>query len=94
MEIKIIERKENKLLNREEVYAVAEHPGEATPKREEIRKKIAAMVGSDENLTVVTKILSSYRLPISKIWVNVYRDQETMKRLEPKHILKRNGLAE
>jgi len=93
MEIKIINRKENKLLNREEIYAIVEHPGEPTPKREDLRKKIAAMVGSNEDVTVIVKILSSYRLPVSKVWVNIYTDKDTMKKLEANYILKRNKLA-
>ena len=94
MDLKIIDKKEDKLLNREEIYAIAEHPGEATPKREEVRKKLSAMLGVNENLLVVKKIISSYRMPRSRIWVVVYKDEETLRRLEPKYILKRNGLAE
>jgi len=94
MEVKIIERNENKLLNREEIYAVVEHPNGATPKREEIRKKLAAMLGVAENLIVIQKILSVYGLPISRVFAHVYKDEDTLKKLEPKHLLKRNKLLE
>ncbi|HIP66778.1 MAG TPA: 30S ribosomal protein S24e [Candidatus Nanopusillus sp.] len=94
MEVKIIERNENKLLNREEIYAVVEHPNGATPKREEIRKRLAAMLGVTENLIVVQKILSMYGLPISRVWAHIYKDEAILKRLEPKYLLRRNKLLE
>ncbi|MEM4772635.1 MAG: hypothetical protein QW648_01340 [Nanoarchaeales archaeon] len=94
MEIKIIERNENKILDREEIYAIVEHEGEATPKREDIKKKIAAMIGVDENLLVVKKILSLYNQQKSRVWVNVYKNKEVMLKIEPKHILKRNKIIE
>ncbi|MEM0379173.1 MAG: hypothetical protein QW038_00415 [Nanopusillaceae archaeon] len=94
MEIKIIERNENKILDRDEIYAIIEHKNEATPKREDIKKKIAAMIGADENLVVIKKILSFYNQQKSRVWVNVYRDRNSMIKLEPKYILKRNKLIE
>ncbi|MEM1895613.1 MAG: hypothetical protein QXR54_00270 [Nanopusillaceae archaeon] len=94
MEIKIIERNENKILDREEIYAIVEHKGEATPRREDIKKKIAAIIGVDENLLVVKKILSLYNQQKSRVWVNVYKNKEAMLKIEPKYILKRNKIIE
>jgi len=93
MEIKIIERKENKLLSREEIYVIIEHPGQATPTREELRKKIAAMLGVDEKLVVVKKILSAFGMPVSRAYINVYKDENVLRRVEPLYILKRNKLV-
>ncbi len=92
MEIRIIEKRENPLLDRIEVLALAEHPNQATPRREEVRKRIAALLGVSEDLVVVKKIVSVFGWPRSRIYVNVYKNKEAMFRLEPKHILKRNGI--
>lgn len=94
MDIKIVERRENKLLDREEIYLTIDHKGEATPKREDLRKKIAAMIGKSEDLIVVEKILSMYGVQKSKAWVHVYDSKETMMKVEPRHILKRNGIVQ
>jgi len=94
MEVRIIDRKENKLLDREELYVIIDHKGEATPKREELRKKIAAMVGKGEDLVVVYKILSMYGAQKSRAIVHVYNNKETILKVEPKHILKRNKIIQ
>ena len=94
MEINIINREENKLLNREEIVIDIEHKGEATPKREELKKKIAAMIGKDEKLIVVEKILSEFGKQRSKAFIHVYNSEEDMKKLEPKYILKRNKIIQ
>ena len=94
MDIEIVERKENKLLNREEVYAIVKHPNSATPSRAEIRSKISAILGKDEKLVVIKKILSSYGKQISRVWVNIYNDEDSLRKLEPKYILKRNQLIQ
>jgi len=94
MDIKILERRENKLLNREEVYAIADHRGEPTPKREDIKKKVAAMIGKSEDLIVVLKIMSSYGLQRSKVILHVYNSKDDMMKIEPKYILKRNKVIQ
>ncbi len=94
MELKILNKVENKLFNRIEVHAIAEHVGEATPKREEVRSRVAALLGVSEDLVVVRKIISAYRFPKSRILVHVYNDKESLMRLEPRYILKRNKIVE
>lgn len=92
MEVKIIDQKENKLLNRLEIVAIVNHPKEATPKREEIRKRIAAIMGKNPDLVVIRKILSFFGWPKSKVLANIYENKEDLLKLEPKYILKRNSI--
>jgi len=94
MEVRIVDRKENRLLDREELYVIIDHKGEATPKREDLRKKIAAMVGKSEDLVIVYKILSMYGVQKSKAIVHVYNNKDTILKVEPRHILKRNKIVQ
>ncbi|MGC9132951.1 MAG: 30S ribosomal protein S24e [Nanopusillaceae archaeon] len=94
MEINILNREKNALLNREEMLVNIEHKGEATPKREELRKKIAAMIGKDEKLIIVEKILTEFGKNRSRAFINVYENENDMKKIEPKHILKRNKIIQ
>ncbi|MGB9674872.1 MAG: 30S ribosomal protein S24e [Nanopusillaceae archaeon] len=94
MEVIILTREKNQLLNREEIIVKIDHKGEATPKREELKKKIAAMIGKDEKLVVVEKILTYYGKQESKAFVHVYENENDMMKLEPKHILKRNKIIQ
>ncbi|BFI73441.1 30S ribosomal protein S24e [Nanoarchaeota archaeon] len=94
MDINILNREKNELLNREEIIVDIEHKGESTPKREELRKKISAMIGKDEKLIVIEKIISEFGKQRSKAFIHVYENEEDMKKLEPKHILKRNKIIQ
>jgi len=93
MDIEIIEKKENKLLDREEIYAIVKHPNSSTPNRIEIRNKIAAILGTNEKLVIIRKILSSYGKSISRVWAHVYKDEETLKKLEPKVYIKKESIS-
>jgi len=90
----MVDKRENKLLDREELYVIIDHKGEATPKREELRKRIAAMIGKSEDLVVVYKIISMYGAQKSKALVHVYNSKDALLKIEPKHILKRNNLIQ
>jgi small subunit ribosomal protein S24e len=94
MDLKIISRENNQLLNREEIIVLIDHKNEPTPKRDDIREKISAMIGKNKNLIVVEKILTEFGKQKSKAFVNVYQNEEDMKKLEPKHILKRNKIIQ
>ncbi len=94
MEVEIVEKKENKLMNRIEVRFRVDHPGEATPKREEIKKKVSAILGAKEDFVILRKIVSTFGKPVSYGIVHVYNNKEDIFRWEPRYILKRNGLVE
>lgn len=92
MDVKILKKEENKLYNRYDVEVLIEHKNEATPKRLELKKKIAAMLGVDENLVIIDKIRTEYGKQISLAYVRVYNDKNTLYTIEPKYLLKRNNI--
>ena len=60
LNIEITEEKKNPLIDRLEVTFRVDHFGAGTPNRLEVKKKIAAMQGSDEKLTIIQKPLDWY----------------------------------
>ncbi len=88
----IVEEKYNKLLGRKEVFLVIDHITSGTPSRQTIREFIAKIYGVDINLVVVKEIKSEYGRGRSKAHIHIYDNFERLKLLEPKHILRRNGI--
>lgn len=94
MDIKIRDKIENKLYNRVELILIIEHPGEATPKRDDIKSRVAAMFNHNEKLVVVKKILTEFGKNRSIAKVYLYNEEKDMMRIEPKYILKRNKILQ
>lgn len=90
MELKIIEQKENPLLNRIELKIEIRHQGEPTPTREKAKEQIAAMLSVEKQLVVVKKIAQTYS-SISKTDAVVYKTLEDLKKSEPEYLLKRGA---
>ena len=83
MELKITEQKENKLLNRKELRAHIDNNG-ATPKKEDVTAKIAALLNTDKNLVVVETTRQSFGARKSVAYAKVYNSLEDLKKTEPK----------
>ncbi|MFH1055911.1 MAG: 30S ribosomal protein S24e [Candidatus Altiarchaeota archaeon] len=88
MEVEITQDRENKLLERREVKFKASFQG-PTPKREDVRGKLIALLDSDRELTVLDSMASDYGSKAVKGYVKVYASKKAME-VEPKYILKRN----
>ncbi len=87
--IKIIEDKVNELLERREVKVeVLENL-----KREEVRKMVAENLKENENLTVVVKLQPVFGEKKYIGRIHIYKSEEQMRKIEPKYLLKRNGLV-
>ena len=82
MELKIIEKKDNKLLSRVEIIAEMVHEG-PTPGYEVIRKALAKQLDADESLIAVKHIYPSYGESRVKIIANIYEDKKAMEKIEP-----------
>ncbi len=82
MELKIIEKKENKLLSRTEITAEMVHEG-PTPSYDAIKKALAKQVNADESLIAVKHVYPSYGESRVKIIANIYDDKKAMESIEP-----------
>lgn len=94
MEITILEKKENPLLNREEVTFKVDHTDESTPSRSAVVGKIAAMMNSDKERTIIKDIRTGFGVQYAIGHANIYDSLESAKKVEHEHYLKRNGLIE
>ena len=89
-DIEILQEKKNPLIDRLELQVKINHFGKGTPNRLDIKKKIAAMKTSDENLTIVKKIKTHFGATedLSKIYI--YDNKKDLEFFEPFHIRVRN----
>ncbi len=88
MELKIISKKESPLLKRTEVSAEATYDA-STPTRQDIKKAASKLLSTDEKLVVIEKITPRYGTRAAKITIHVYKDEQSLKKTESPHILKR-----
>lgn len=93
MDMEILNNVENKLYDRIEILAKIVHKNSSTPKRDEIRKEISARLNKDLNLIVVKKISTIFGKQESLVKVYIYNNKDVMMKIEPKYILKRNGIV-
>ncbi|MHA2007924.1 MAG: 30S ribosomal protein S24e [Promethearchaeota archaeon] len=89
-EIEIIEEMKNPLIDRRELTIRVNHFGAGTPNRLDIKKKIAAMEGSDEKLTIVKKLESRYGVSYTQGIIHIYSSPGELQFYEPFHIKVRN----
>lgn len=93
-DIEVVSKRENQLLKRTEVTFRVTHPKEKTPQRGAVRDKIAAAVGGKKEGVIISYMRSRYGQPLSQGYAKVYESADAAKKMEPKHILIRHGLAE
>ena len=92
MEVKILEQKDNPLLDRVEVVAELSYPNEATPSREAVIARMSALLNTDKEKFVLREIKTRYGENKALAYARVYETPEIAKKLEHEHILKRNKL--
>ena len=87
--MEISQEKENPLLNRKE-FVFEYMASSKTPTREEVKKLVVEHLKLDEKLTIIESITPSFCDRKVCVKAYVYEDLETLKKITPKHILKRN----
>ena len=91
MEIKIIENKDNKLLERKEIEAEI-YFDTATTRKNELKEAIGKKVGLNHDFLVLRKVTNVFGTKKVKVLAHGYENAETLKKTEPKHIRVRMGL--
>ncbi|MDV0446219.1 hypothetical protein MsAg5_00470 [Methanosarcinaceae archaeon Ag5] len=90
MEITIVKDYQNKLLNRRELDFTIKYEG-PTPSRIDVRQKLAALLNTDLDLTMVQKMESVYGLQEVRGYAKVYESADRMKQIEREYMMKRNA---
>ncbi|HIJ17573.1 MAG TPA: 30S ribosomal protein S24e [Thermoplasmata archaeon] len=94
MEIEIVEKKENALLERLEVTFKASHVDEGTPQREAVRDKLSALLKAPKESVIVDAMTSEFGRMQTVGYAKVYKSKAAALKYEREHILVRNKLKE
>ena len=90
MEIKIIEKRENPLLNRTEIKFECEYPQEGTPKILDVKHKLVAMEDSSNDLLVVESMKPSYGVTKAVGVARIYDSVEKLDEIETVSVKNKN----
>ncbi len=90
LNIEIKEEKKNPLIERTELTFRIDHFGKGTPNRLEVKKKIAALQGSDEKLTIIKKLYTYFGVSHTIGKAYIYNNAKELQFYEPFHIQVRN----
>ena len=93
MEIEILSKKENPVIDRIEVQVLAKHQGGPTPKREELRELVAGAFKVEKDRVIVDHTNSGFGQGETRAYVKVYPSKKRAIEVERKPILVRNKLA-
>ncbi|MFQ5918744.1 MAG: 30S ribosomal protein S24e [Thermoplasmata archaeon] len=94
MEMEIVSRRENKLLDRLEVYFRVRHEEGTTPSRPEIREGLTKELKVGKKVLVIDSLHSQFGKREASGYAKVYASLDDAQRLERPHVLRRNGLTE
>ncbi|UCE44734.1 MAG: 30S ribosomal protein S24e [Methanobacteriota archaeon] len=94
MDMEIISKDENKLLERIEIRFKATHAEEGTPQREDVRDKIATLLKVPKERVIVDSMRSEFGRMETVGYAKVYNTKEAAVKYEREHILVRNKLKE
>lgn len=89
MEIKVLEEKNNPLLQRREIQFNVSH-NLGTPSREEIKGKLAAYLNSKPELVIIERMKSDFGRRETKGYAKIYESVDRLKNVETEHIIQRN----
>ncbi|MCU0852958.1 MAG: 30S ribosomal protein S24e, partial [Thermoplasmata archaeon] len=91
MEIEILDKKENELLDRTEVRFKASHAKEGTPQREAIREKLAGMLKAAKERVIVDAMESEFGKMETVGYAKVYKTQRMEDYKAKERIAKMSG---
>jgi ribosomal protein S24E len=94
MEIDIVEKHDNILLERTEVKAKVKHTKESTPSRKDLSAALKETLQLKKEVLVVDSLVSHFGRDETEIFAKVYKTAEKARAVEAEHILKRNNLWE
>ena len=89
MNLQIAKTVEMPLLSRTRVTAWTEYENK-TPSRPDVRKDLAHKLHVDEALIIVKHIYQRFGMRKAKVVAHVYKDSETLQKVEEPHVVKKH----
>ena len=90
LNIEIVEEKKNLLIDRTELIFRIDHFGTGSPNRLEVKKKISAIKGSNEKLTIIKNLKTHFGASHTIGKAYIYENSKDLVHYEPFHIKVRN----
>jgi small subunit ribosomal protein S24e len=94
MEVEIIRKHDNALLERTEVDFKVKHPGETTPTRDAVREALREALKVSKETLVIDHMRGEFGKGETKGVAKVYKSLERAKYVEDEHVMVKNKLAE
>jgi small subunit ribosomal protein S24e len=94
LNLRIENKKQNLLQHRWELNFTVEHNGQATPKRDEMRQKVAEVMGAKKEQVVIDRTVTETGTGVSHGYAKVYDSVDSAKKTERNYMQVRHGLAE
>ncbi len=88
MDLKIISKKKNELLNRTEV--VAEVQEKTIPSKTDLRAKLSAVLNTPVETIAIQKVATQFGSSHALIHVRTYSDEAALRKTESKYVITRN----
>jgi small subunit ribosomal protein S24e len=85
MEMKIISKTENELLERIEIKAEAKFDG-STPSRKQLAEELAKKLSAKPELLSITEVKQLFGTKHLELKANLYKSEDSMKKVEPEYI--------
>lgn len=93
MDIKIINDKENAVVERREINFETVFEG-ATPNRDEIKGKLAAITNASTNLIIIDNMKTEFGNQKLMGYAKIYKDETRLKEIESNYQINRNKKEE
>jgi small subunit ribosomal protein S24e len=90
MEIDIISKKENKVLDRTEVKFDCIYNGEATPKILAVKSKLIALLNTKKDLIVIDSLQPRYGETKADGYAKIYDSRDNLEAIETEHVISKN----
>lgn len=94
MKFEIESKKQNVLHKRWEVLFNVDHVGAPTPKRDELRQKVAEAMNTKKECVIIDNTATETGTGLSSGYAKVYESLDILKKAEKHYMLVRHGLAE
>jgi len=94
MDVEIIEKRQNQLLNRQEIRFKILHPKEPTPNRDSARDKLASMTNVKKEQVIVDTLETTFGKSETTGYAKIYPSKDAAMKSEMDYELKRNRLKD
>jgi len=94
VKIEIENKKPNALMDRTEVSFKADHRGEGSPKRADVKAKLAEALAVGKEKVIIDHMETEFGMGVSTGYAKVYGSTESAMKYEKNYLQARNGLAE